>query len=163
PVTPKLPVPPSAPDPVVYWDAELKLFGASLDTGVPWEEVFGSFASRGRYEGTHLGAVRGNVWLDRAVVSRMPVTAPRCQVRADAQQPDPAQPGQFLPTTVQFLSVTGDLFHGTVGGEARAVLTDQTRYEVWLTVANAQLEEVAKHYKLGADADLKGIAQAQLL
>jgi hypothetical protein len=34
---------------------------------------------------------------------------------------------------------------------------------VWLTVTDAQLEEVARHYKLGSDADLKGIAQAQLL
>ncbi|MCI0699708.1 MAG: DUF748 domain-containing protein [Planctomycetia bacterium] len=153
----------STPDPIVYWDAELKLFGAALDTGVAWEDVFGSIACRGRYEGTHLGAIRGNVWLDRAIVSRMPVTTARCQVRADPQQPDPARPGQYLPPTMQFLSVTGDLFHGVVGGEARVVLTDQTRYVVWLTVTGAQLEEVARHYKLSSDADLKGIAQAQLL
>ncbi|MBM3979076.1 MAG: DUF748 domain-containing protein [Planctomycetes bacterium] len=152
-----------APDPVVYWDAELKLFGASLDTGVPWEDVFGSVACRGRYEGTHLGAMRGSVWLDRAVISRMPVSAARCAVKADAQQPDPARPGQFLPTTLQLLNVTGDLFRGTLGGQARVVLTDPTRYEVWVTVTDANLEEVARHYKLGSDADLKGIAQAQLL
>jgi hypothetical protein len=147
----------------VYWDAELKLFGASLNTGVEWEDAFGSIACRGRYEGTHVGAIRGNVWLDRAIVSRMPLTAAKCQVKADAQQPDPARSGQYLPTTLQFLNVTGNLFNGTLGGQARVVLTDPTRYEVWLTATDAQLEEVARHYKLGSDADLKGIAQAQLL
>ncbi|MBN9121211.1 MAG: hypothetical protein J0I06_19010 [Planctomycetes bacterium] len=155
--------PPARPDPVVYWDAEVKLFGASLDTGVAWEDVFGSVACRGRYEGTHVGPVRGNVWLDRAIVSRMPVAAARCQVTAEPQQPDPARPGQYLPSTLQFLQVTGDLFRGTLGGQAHVVLTDPTRYEVWLTVIDANLEEVARHYKLGSDADLKGVAQAQLL
>ena len=151
------------PDPVVYWDAEVKLFGASLDTGVTWEEVFGSVACRGRYEGTHAGELRGNIWLDRAVISRMPVTGAKCQVTAEAQLPDPARPGEYLPVTVQFQKVTGDLFHGALAGQARVVLTSPTRYEVWLTATDAQLEEVAKHYKLGSNADLKGIAQAQLL
>jgi hypothetical protein len=151
------------PDPIVYWDAELKLFGASLDTGVIWEDVFGSIACRGRYEGTHVGPVRGNIWLDRGLISRMPLTAARCQVKADAQTPDPARPGMYLPTTLQFLNITGDLFHGALGGQARVVLTDPTRYEIWITATDAQLEEVARHYKLGSDADLKGIAQAQLL
>lgn len=154
------------PDPIVYWDAELKLFGASLDTGTVWEDAYGSVACRGRYEGTHLGAVRGNVWLDRGLVSRVPVTVARCQLRADPQQPDPARPGQFLPPMLQFTNVAGDLFHGALGGQARVVLTEGTRYEVWLTATDVQLEEVARHYNLsksGTDADLKGIAQAQLL
>ncbi len=151
------------PDPIVYWDAELKLFGASLDTGVLWEDAYGSVACRGRYEGTHLGAIRGNVWLERALVSRLPLTDAKCQVTADPQQPDPARPGQFLPPTLQMLTVTGRLFNGDVGGQARVILTDQSPYEVWLTVTDAQLEEVARHYKLGSGADLKGVAQAQLL
>lgn len=159
----RVPTPAARPDPIVYWDAEVKLFGASLDTGVVWEDAYGSIACRGRYEGTHVGAVRGNVWLDKAIVSRMPVAAARCQISAEPQQPDPARPGQFLPTTLQFLQVTGDLFKGTLGGQAHVVLTDPTRFEVWLTVIDANLEEVARHYKLSADADLKGVAQAQLL
>ncbi|HET6572956.1 MAG TPA: hypothetical protein VFG68_05085, partial [Fimbriiglobus sp.] len=43
---------------------ELKLAGASLDTGIDWQDVHGAFASIGRYEGTHVGAVLGNGWLD---------------------------------------------------------------------------------------------------
>ncbi|MDY3560141.1 hypothetical protein R5W23_001366 [Gemmata sp. JC673] len=154
------------PDPVVYWDAELKLFGAALDTGIAWEDAHGSVACRGRYEGTHLGPVRGTVWLDRAVVSRVPVTVARCQLRADPQQPDPARPGRFLPPLLQLTHVAGDLFHGELGGQAWVVLAEGTRYEVWLTAANVQLEELARHYNLtkpGSDSDLKGVAQAQLL
>jgi hypothetical protein len=147
----------------VYWDAELKLFGAGLDTGVVWEDAVGSVACLGRYEGTHVGAVRGNVWLERAVVSRMPVASARCKIRADEQQPDPARPGRYLPTAVQFFNVTGNLFRGELVGEAHVVLGDPTRYDVWLAVTDAQLEEVARHYKLGSDADLKGLAQAQLV
>jgi hypothetical protein len=162
---PAAPLPPAdaKPDPVLYWDAELKLFGASFDTGVPWEDVYGSVGTRGRYEGTHLGAVRGNVWLDRATVSRLPVSSARCQLRVDPQQPDPARPGQFQPPVLQFLNATGDVFHGELVGQARVALTDPPRYEVWASVSNAQLDEAARHYKLGSDADLKGIAQAQLL
>jgi hypothetical protein len=154
--------PPARPDPTVYWDAELKLAGAAFDTGVAWEEAFGSIGCQGLYKGTHVGPIVGNVFLDRAVVARMPVTSARCQVRADEQQPDPTRPGQFLPTRVQLSRITGDLFHGTLGGEACVHLASPTRYQVWLTVNSAQLEEVARHYKLGTDADLKGIAQAQI-
>src|SRR5206468_7290454 len=56
----------------------------------------------------------------------------------------------------------GDLFHGVLGGECRVALTEPTRFDLWLTATDVQLDEVAKHYKLGSDADLKGIAQAQL-
>lgn len=150
------------PDPIVYWDAELKLFGASLDTGVEWEDVFGVLACRGRYEGTHLGAIRGNIWLDRAIISRLPVKAAQSQVRIEPQVPDPARPGQYQPITLQLLNISGDLFGGTLGGQARVVLTDPTLYDVSLRVTDAALEQVARHYKLGSEADLKGIAQAQL-
>ena len=153
---------PAKPDPVIYWDAELKLAGASIDTGVPWDEMFGAVACRGRYEGTHLGLVRGNVFLDRATIAKQPVTNAQAQLRAAPQLPDPASPGQFLPTELEFAAVTGNLFHGTVGGEARVVVANLVRYELWLTATDVQLEEVARHHHLGSDADLKGIAQAQL-
>ncbi|MFO0796416.1 MAG: hypothetical protein U0804_03005 [Gemmataceae bacterium] len=154
--------PPPAPDPVVYWDAELRLTGAAFDTGVGWDEVYGAVACRGRYEGTHVGLVRGNVYLDRAVVARQPLTGVQGRVSVPPQQPDPARPGYFLPPTTEFQNLTGGLFHGTVGGEARVVMTDPVRYDLWLTATDVQLEEVARHYRLGSDADLKGLAQAQV-
>jgi hypothetical protein len=146
----------------VYWDAELKLAGAGIDTGVAWEEIFGAVACRGRYEGTHVGLVRGNIFLDRAVLARQPVAGVHGQVRVLPQSADPARPGTFQPPTAEFLNLAGTLFHGTVGGEARVVLADEVRYDLWLTATDVQLEEVARHYRLGSDADLRGLAQAQV-
>ncbi len=157
-----MPASPTPPDPVVYWNAEIRLAGASIDTGVPWEELFGAVACVGRYEGTHLGLVVGNIWLDRAVVARQPVTQVKGHIQADPQKPDPSRPGQFLPTTLKFQDLSGSLFHGHVGGKTRVVLSDPVQYEVWLVASDVQLEEVARHYKLGSDADLKGVAQANL-
>jgi len=137
--------------------------GASLDTGVQWEQVFGAIACRGRYDGNHTGLVRGAVWLDRAVVARQPVTRFSCRVAAAPQLPDPAAPGEYLPIEAEFTDVAGDLFHGVLGGQGRLILTDQPRFNIWLTATDVQLDEMAKHYKIGSDADLKGIAQAQLL
>ncbi len=159
---PSSPPQPVEPDPVVYWDGELTLAGASIDTGIPWEELYGRLGCRGRYEGTHLGLVRGNIWLDRAVIARQPVSNIKGQLRAAPQKSDPGRPGYYLPTDLQFTGLAGTLFHGAVGGEARVVLADPVRYEVWLTATDVQLEEVARRYNLGSDADLQGIAQAQL-
>ena len=154
--------PPPQPDPIVYWEAELRLAGASIDTGLAWDELFGVMACTGRYEGTHLGHVKGNIWLDRAVIAKQPVGELKAAIRTTPQQPDPARPGEFLPIELEFNDIHGRLFHGEVGGLARVALADPPRYEVWLTATDVQLEEVARHYKLGSDADLKGVAQAQL-
>jgi len=157
---PSLAVP--EPDPTVYFDAEVKLAGASLDTGVAWQDVFGTVACRGRYEGTHMGRLRGAMWLDSAMIAEQPVTRMSGRVKAAPQQPNPARRGDYLPTELEFTDLAGDLFHGVLGGECHVVLSDSTRFDLWLTATDVQLEEVAKHYQLGSDADLKGIAQAQL-
>lgn len=153
---------PPPPGPVVYWDAEIKLTGASLDTGIAWENLFGAVACRGRHDGTHLGLVRGNVWLDRATVAGQPVSGIKAHVRAAPQRPDPTRPGYYFPVELEFTDLTADLFHGAVGGEARVALDARPRYELWLAATDVQLDEVARHYKLGSDADLKGVAQAQI-
>ena len=150
------------PDPVVFWDAELRLLGASLEVGLPWDEVVGAVAVRGRYEGTHLGAVRGNLWLDQASIARQPVTEAKVSFRSPAQAPDPQHAGKYQPPFFEFQDFSGTLFHGSIGGEARVVLAEPTRYEIWLTATDVRLDEVARHYKLGSDADLKGVAQAQV-
>jgi len=102
------------------------------------------------------------VYLDRAVVMRQPVSDLKAHVFAPPQTPDPARPGQFLPTEVKLTDVSGKLFHGTLGGELWVALSTPPRYDLWLNATDVQLDEVAKHYKLGSDADLKGVAFAQL-
>ncbi|MBY0457798.1 MAG: hypothetical protein K2V38_10705 [Gemmataceae bacterium] len=52
---------------------------------------------------------------------------------------------------------------GELVGQARVVMAEPTRYELSLAAAGVQLEDVAKQYKLGSDADLNGQAQAQLV
>jgi len=157
------PVSTPIPDPVMYWDVELKLAAASFDTGIAWDQVFGAVGCRGRYEGTHMGLVRGAAWFDRAVIAKQPVTRISGRMLAAPQQPDPARRGEFLPMELEFTDINGDLFHGVLGGQGRAILTEPARFNLWLTATDVQLDEVAKHYKIGNDADLKGIAQAQLL
>jgi len=147
----------------IYWDAELRLAGAAFDTGVAWEQVFGAIGCRGRYDGDHAGLVRGAIWLDRAVIARQPVARLSARVSTAPQAPDPARPGEYLPIEAELTDIAGDLFHGELGGQGRVILTDPPRFNLWLTATNIQLDEMAKHYKIGSDADLKGIAQAQLL
>ena len=162
PTSVALPSPPREPDPVFYWDMELKLLGASAEVGLPWEDVVGAVGIRGRYEGTHLGQIRGNMWFDQIAIAKQPVTRAKVSFTSPAQAPDPMRPGQYLPPRFEFQDLSGVLFHGSVGGEARVVLDSPARYEIWLTATDVQLEEVARHYKLGSDADLKGIAQAHV-
>jgi hypothetical protein len=156
------PGPPTAVQPVVYWDATLKLAGGALDAGVPWEDVYGAIASEGRFEGDHLGPVSGNAWFDRATIAKQPVTTAKVSYRVLPQQPDPAKPGRYLPPVAEFRDLTGAAFGGTVGGEARVMLTDPPRFRLYLTGAELKLEEMARHHKLGS-GELSGQAQAKVL
>jgi hypothetical protein len=155
--------PPVDPDPVVYWNAELKLAGASLDTGLAWTDVHGAVASVGLYDSTRLGAVLGNAWFDHATIAKQPVTSAKITFRVRPQEPDPHRPGHFAAPVVEFPDLTGSLYGGTVGGEARVVLEDQTRYRVWLTASGVRLDELARECKLGNGAELRGLAQGKVL
>ena len=158
-----VPPPPVDPDPVVYWNAELKLAGASLDTGLEWTDVHGAIASVGLYDSTRLGAVMGNAWFDQATIAKQPVTAAKMTFRVRPQEPDPHRPGQYAAPVVEFPDLTGTLYGGTVGGEARVVLEDTTRYRVWLTASGVRLDELARERKLGNGAELRGLAQGKIL
>lgn len=151
------------PDPVVYWDAKVSLDGASFDTGQPWQDVRGTLGCIGRYEGTHLGPVTGTVWFDRASVADQPLTRVKAAFATEPQKPDAARPGMYEPVAIRFTDASGTLFQGFVGGEARVVLSDPTRYRLWLTASDVRLDEIARHYHLGQDAELKGTAQARLV
>jgi hypothetical protein len=155
--------PPVDPDPIIYWNAELKLIGASLDTGLDWRDVHGAVASVGLYDSTRFGSVLGNAWFDRATIANQPVTAAKLTFRIRPQEPDPRRPGRFAPPVVEFPDLTGTLYQGTVGGEARVVLDEQTRYRVWLTASGVRLDELARECKLANGAELRGLAQGKLL
>jgi hypothetical protein len=157
------PSPTKDPDPVVYWDAKLSFAGAAFDTGQPWADVRGTLGCVGRYEGAFLGPVSGTIWLDRATVADQPVSRVKASFAAEPQKPDPAKPGTYEPVAVRITDAAGTLFQGFIGGEARVVLSDPPRYRLWLTASDVRLDEIARHYKLGQDAELKGTAQARLV
>ncbi|HEV3383361.1 MAG TPA: hypothetical protein VG097_01030 [Gemmata sp.] len=149
------------PDPIVYWDLELKLMGASLDIGVAWDEVNGRVGCLGIYEGTHVGTILGNLSINRAAIAGQPVTGIQGRFGALEQRPDPTRNGEYYPVELQFKDLAGWLFNGTLGGEAHVMLSTPVRFNLWLKASDVQLEEVARHFKLGSDS-LQGIAQAQL-
>jgi len=150
-------------DPIVYWNAQLKLTGASLDAGLPWDDVFGTIASEGRYEGQSLGTVLGNAWFDKATISKQPVTKGKFTYRVRPQQPDPVKAGTFQTPVIEFPDISATLFNGTIGGQARITLGEQPRYRVYLTASDVRLDEVAKQFKLGSASELRGLAQGSIL
>ncbi len=148
---------------VVYWNAELKLRGAALDAGLPFDDLTGTLASEGRHEGDRLGSVTGTLWLDKATVAKQPLTAVRVPFRILPQEPDPKRPGAFYPAAVEVRDLSATLFQGTVGGQARVILDDPVSYRLYLTASGVNLDELARHYKLTDGAELRGLAQGSLL
>jgi hypothetical protein len=155
------PSPSSTPDPDIYWTGELRLNGATLDTGIAWDKVRGRVASTGRYYGTHLGEVVGNIWLEEATAADHPVSNVKLSYRADPQTPDPFKPGQWEPVAVRLADLTGLFFGGNVAGEGRVVLSDPVRYRMRLDATEVRLEELAKHHDL-SKSRIEGTAQASI-
>ena len=149
------------PDPDIYWTGEIRLAGASLEAGVTWDKITGRVASTGRYYGTHLGEVIGNIWLDEANAADHPLREVKINYRADPQTPDPRKPGQWEPVAVRVADNNGRLFGGVVGGEGRMVLSEPVLYRMRLDATDVRLEELAKHYNLNK-SNLEGMAQASL-
>jgi hypothetical protein len=150
-------------EPVLYWNAELKLLGAALQAGLDWQDVRGAVACVGLYEGNHLGTVLGNAWFDTATIGKQPLSAAKVKFQIRPQQPDPARPGFFTPPVVEFPDLTGNLYQGRVGGEARVVLADPVRYRLWLTASGVRLDELARQCNLDSGAELRGLAQGKFL
>ncbi len=164
---PRGPTPETAADPlagaVVYWNAELKLNGATADVGTAWTDVFGAVASVGRFEDGRLGAVVGNAWFDRATIAKQPLTNVKLTYRVRPAHPDPAAPGEVVPMALEFPDLTADLFQGTVGGEARVQFGEGMRFKLWLTAAGVRIDELAAHWHLGHGGEIRGLAQGKLL
>jgi hypothetical protein len=149
-------------DPDIYWSGELKLANAAFEAGVPWDRLQGRIASSGRYFGTHLGEVEGNVWLDEGRVQEQPVQQVKFHYRSDAQLPDAAGPGRYEPITVQFSDLNGRFYQGALAGEARLTLSEPVRYRLRLDALDVRLEEIARQHNLDKNGKLDGMAQASV-
>jgi hypothetical protein len=123
-----------------------------MNTGVAWQNIHGKFASWGLYKGDRLGAVRGNVSFDRAVVAKQPVESVTAQLHVDPRQPD----------VLQIPAIRGKLYGGDIGGEVWVVMDSPARYAIYLNAARVRLSEIAKQYQLPPKAHLEGLATAQL-
>lgn len=155
PILPTIRVAPVYPKPIlptIYWDGSITFSGASMKTGVSWEDLHGQFASWGLYQGDRLGAVRANVSFNRATVSKQPVESVTAQLRVDPRQPD----------VLQIPAIRAKLYGGDIGGEAWVVMDSPARYAINLNAARVRLSEVAKHYQLPPKSHLEGLATAQL-
>jgi hypothetical protein len=147
---PDLPGPPQPP--VIYWDGGVTFTDAALTTGVAWDGVSGQIACRGRYRGPLLEGVEGHIALDRATVFRQPLAGLHADV---VVLPD-------APHELQIRNVQGKLFGGQVGGEARVAFGAGLQYQLDLKAVQVRLEEFGRHNRLGGDAQLAGIAKAEL-
>ena len=146
----------------IYWNGVLKLNGTGVDVGTTLDDLVGGISCEGRLDGAMLDSMIGNVWLDSAALAQQPIRNFQAAYRVKPQAPDPAKPGAALPLVAELRDLSGSIFGGSIGGEARIVLAEQPRYRVWLTAAKVSLEELARHNKLGS-GELKGDAQGSVL
>jgi hypothetical protein len=164
PIGKPLPVPPEPqmPDPIIYWNSDLKLQGASFSAGLDYSEVHGIVSSVGRSEGNLLGSVMGKIYFDKLIVNKIPLTTMKADFQIRPQVADPQNPAVVTPPILEFPMMSALLFHGTIGGEARIELSDTPRYRAMLTGANVRLEEIATHLKMSQQTELRGLAQGKL-
>jgi hypothetical protein len=152
PIVRPAPIYPKPILPTIYWDGSITFGGATMKTGVTWENMHGKVASWGVYKSDRLGAVRANVAIDSAIVSKQPVESVTAQLHVDPRQPD----------VLQIPAIRGKLYGGDIGGEAWIVMDSPARYAVNLNAARVRLSEIGKHYQLPPKARIEGLATAQL-
>jgi hypothetical protein len=147
---PDLPGPPQPP--VLYWNGRLTFADMALHTGVAWTGVTGTIATEGRYRGQLLDGVKGHVALDRATVFGQPLAG----LDASAWVP-PEHPHEL-----QLRLARGQLFGGQLSGEMHVAFGAGLQYELDLKAINLKLEEAAKHNHIGGNAQMSGLAKAEL-
>ncbi|HEV3144609.1 MAG TPA: AsmA-like C-terminal region-containing protein [Gemmataceae bacterium] len=145
---------PDSTSPWIYWNnAELKMTGASVNLGPRWHRVYGEFVTRGEYRQGQLGAVLGNVAIEQGLAFRQPVRKVFAHLVID--------PGR-APNVLQVHDIQGELFGGTLAGEARVTIEPQLEYNLSLKAIQVRLEDLARYNRLGAEAQLSGLANGQM-
>jgi hypothetical protein len=140
--------------PWIYWeDLSLKFAGASLKLGVRLDKIFGEIATSGEYRHGQLGVVLGNVDFDKVRLFRQPFQTVHAQLLMD-----PAR----APGWLQARNLRADLFGGSVIGEGSIMLESPSHFRLDLKAVQLRLEEIARHNRLGPDAQLSGQAMAML-
>jgi hypothetical protein len=135
----------------MYWNASLLFDGASLSTGVDWEQVVGQLACEGHHRDGQLALV-SRLQLRQAFFFHQPVEDLGANLVIDPVRPD----------VLQVRDVTGRLFGGELGGEALVGMGDEVAYDLKLNAAQVRLAEAARFNNLGPDVQMSGMANANL-
>jgi hypothetical protein len=146
---PHLPGPASPPR--FYWDGNIGFDGATLRTGVAWEDVKGTVACRGYYRGHLLQGVEGHIALENARVFGQPLSNLHARLFVDPK----------TPHELRLENIQAGVYGGRLGGEAYIAYGAGLQYRLDLKVVGAQLEEFARQNRLG-NAQLSGPARAEL-
>jgi len=136
---------PGAPT-VVWWDGGAVLHDNQLSPGVNLKHVGGQISCCGRHEGTQLELV-GNVLLEQADILGQPFRRLKSRLEVAPDSPD----------TLRFHDLQGEIFGGSVGGEARVEFGGKVNYEVVLRAVGLQLQQFGQH-NFPSSAELQGPA-----
>jgi hypothetical protein len=143
--------PPTSDPPRVYWDGTVGLREAALRTGVRVEQVTGTIASRGWFNGHGLDGVQGNVDLREATILGQPVRNLRSEIAVTEDEPE----------VLKLPGLMADYCGGKVYGPVRVEFGPRVRYELNLTASQVKLEEFGRH-NFGPKTDINGLAVARL-
>jgi hypothetical protein len=139
--------------PVIYWDGWAGLHDAAFTAGLRVEHVTGQVACRGRHDGRQLAGLAGNFILKQATVfgnQRLEDVHGRVEVTPDA------------PQVLKVPGLYARYCDGELYGPLRAEFGPTVRYEMKLTASEVKLEEFARQNNLGPDAQMSGLAGANL-
>jgi hypothetical protein len=147
---PELPGP--AKPPVVYWDGRVTFADATLHTGVAWTGVTGQIASQGRYRGQLFDGVKGHISLAQATVFNQPLAGLEAEASIIPEQPNVLRLGLGR----------GQLYGGRLSGEGRVEFGAGLDYKIDLKAIGVRLEDIARQNHIGKNAQLNGLAKAEL-
>ncbi|MFM7150890.1 MAG: AsmA-like C-terminal region-containing protein, partial [Gemmataceae bacterium] len=138
----------------IWWEGAVALQNAAFRTGVEWKNVTGQLFSKGFHDGHRLKGLKAQVKLDQADILGQPLTNLFGRMEVDPETPD----------IVRLRDLKGDLFGGTLAGQAHLVTSPQLRYDVLLEALGIQLDLVGRHNLGQGDpkAQLQGPCRAAI-
>lgn len=121
--------------PEIFWDGQLGLNNGSLSAGVTFEHLTGSAGCRGKVVGPVLQGLTGNVLFKHFDAYNQPFEDIHAGFQVQPQSPQ----------VLQLTNLTGRLFGGSVGGEARLEFGPVPHYELSLKALGIRLEDFGRH------------------
>jgi AsmA-like C-terminal region len=136
---------------IVWWDGRANLKHVALHAGVDVSDVSGELSCCGLHNGKRVEKVVGSFLLTEGKVLGQPMqnVHGRLEILPDS------------PAILRFRDLSGNLFTGTIGGEARIEFGPILRYDLYLKALGVQLDQFGQH-NLGTATDMQGAAMAAI-